>query len=128
MKKIRNAEELKEAIAELEIRRADELRAIKDQVAVIKESLKPANLVKTAVKKAVTTPSIRGKIVTSVVGVVAGYLAKKFLVGASKHPLRKIVGSLLQMGVTGGVHGIRSAGTGLVKRFFKKRGNGIAID
>jgi hypothetical protein len=128
MKKIRNTEDLKEAMAELEIRRADELRAIKEQVEFIKESMKPANLVKTVAKKAITTPSIRGKIITSVVGVVAGYLAKKFLVGASQNPFKKIAGSLLQMGVTGGVHGIRSAGTDLVKRFFKKKANGIAID
>jgi len=121
MKKITTVVELKAAILELEIKQANEGRALKEQFNVIQDNLKPINLIKNTFKEVTTSSSVRGSVLTNVMGLGLGYLAKKVLFGGAPTQVTKIAGTLLQMGIAGGASGIKSVGTNLLKRFFNRR-------
>ncbi|HWY13341.1 MAG TPA: hypothetical protein VN026_18575 [Bacteroidia bacterium] len=120
MKKITNAIELKNAIHELEIKQVNEGIAIKEQLNVIKENLKPVNLIKNTFKETAGTSSLKDNMLTGVVGLVAGYLTKKVVFGSTINPIKKIAGTLLQIAVAGSAPKIKSAGTSLLKHFFNR--------
>src|ERR1700739_687323 len=108
MKKITTTHDLKEAILELEIRKANESMALKKELINIKEKLKPANFVKNAFKEVTESSAVRENILTGAVGLAAGYVAKKILFGTTSNPLKKMAGTILQMGVAGSASGIKS--------------------
>ncbi len=120
MKKITNAIELKEAIQELEIKQVNEGIAIKEQLNVIKENIKPVNLIKNTFKEAAVSSSIKDNMLTGIIGLVAGYLTKKVVFGSTVNPIKKMAGTLLQIAVAGSAPQIKSVGTSLLKRFFNR--------
>ncbi len=79
MQNINSESDLKAAIIELEARRADQEFFLKEQLHQAYESIKPTNLL---------------------TGVVTGAVTKLIFQGASKNPLKKILGSVLMFGVT----------------------------
>lgn len=126
MKKISNAAELKEYISELELRRDQEKQALKDHIIGIKESLRPVNLLRQAAAGATEPASLTSKVIGSVLGLAVGYLTKKAVFGkAAANPIKKIAGTLLQMGVAGTISknsdSIASMGSGLLRFFRRKR-------
>jgi hypothetical protein len=58
-------------------------------------------------------------------GLLGGFLSKKIFVGASGNLIRKLIGSVLQFGVTNLVAQnseiIKSVGQGLIQHFFQKK-------
>ena len=88
------------------------------------EDLKPVNLIKKTITKLTGETDIRKGFLDSLIGLTAGYLSEKIIVGKSHNPIKKLLGAILQVGVTGIVSknagGIRSAATGIVKVFSKK--------
>ena len=122
MKKKRD--ELKEAIYLLKKKQAIELKLLKEQMHTVHESIKPANLIKSAFHQVVTSPDIKGNIIGSIIGLASGFVSKKAFVGGSHNPITKIIGSLLQMGVTNvaskNSDSIKSIGEKLFQLVFKK--------
>lgn len=125
MRKITSVSELKEEIFRLEIKQAHEARLLKEQFMITRESLKPANLIKSSINDLITSPDLKENILNTTLSLAAGYLSKKIIVGSSQNPFKQILGTLLQMGVTNIVSknsdGIKSAAMNLINNFLSKK-------
>jgi hypothetical protein len=71
-----------------------------EQLEISYESLKPLNLIKRALTEIGTSPDLTHNILGTLLGLASGFLSKKILVGTSGNLFRKLLGSLLQFGVT----------------------------
>jgi len=91
---------LKESIRLLEIRQAEEGVILKEQFKETFESLKPFNLIKSSLKELTGSSEIKNNLFETVVSILTGYLTKKITINSKGGPLMKIVGVLLQFGVT----------------------------
>lgn len=100
MKKINESEVLKEAIQLLKLKQANELLQLKDQYHYTIERLKPVTLIKNLFTDLTTSPGIKRNLIQNVIGMTAGYLTKKVLVGSTHNPIKRIFGTLLQFVVT----------------------------
>ena len=100
MKNISNAEELKNAIGELERKKALEEAAIKYEFTQIRETYKPSNILKNTVAEVAASPKFRHNLLNIAIGLGAGYLSKKVVVGRSAGLLKRTLGTALQFGVT----------------------------
>jgi hypothetical protein len=100
MENIDSADRLKDAIQLLETERAEKWQLLKTQSLQTVEIFKPANLLKNAAKGFLSSPHLVDNILDSVVGLTTGFLAKKLIAGTSFNIYRKILGSVLQLGIT----------------------------
>ncbi len=100
MKKIQSADELKNAILELEARKVVEEQALKDQFHETLEIFKPSNLLKNTVSEVSASPQFKHNILNLALGLGAGYVTKKIATGKKAGLLAKSVGTALQFGVT----------------------------
>ena len=100
MKKETQMDILNRDILLLEMRRKDDLRALKDEVQNAFESLKPINLIKNTFKGVTESPDIRDGVGKAAIGMASGFLAKKLLFGFSGNPLTKLAGMAAQAIVT----------------------------
>jgi hypothetical protein len=91
---------LKESISLLEIKQAEEGAILKEQLAVTIESLKPINLLKTSIKEMTSSVDLKNNLSETIISILAGYLTKKMMVNSKSGPFIKILGSVLQFGVT----------------------------
>ncbi|MEO5889251.1 MAG: hypothetical protein ABIQ31_03310 [Ferruginibacter sp.] len=98
---IKNSEDLKAAILELEDRQQREKQQLVHNFHLFTESLKPINLIKSTYHKVKETPGITNTVIKATVGLGVGLLSKKLLLGKSPGFIRKMIGSAIQMGVTG---------------------------
>ena len=100
MKKQQETEILKEAIALLKLKQAEDLMQLKDQYYDTYESLKPVNLIKNAFGQLTTITEFKGNILNSVIGIASGYITKKVLLGSTHNPIKKVLGTILQFAIT----------------------------
>ncbi len=100
MAKTSAVDSLKESIRLLEIRQAEEGQALKEQFRITFESLKPANLIKSSLNELTSSSEIKNSLFETVVSILTGYLTKKMMVSSNSNPLMKILGAVLQFGVT----------------------------
>ncbi|MBA4409499.1 MAG: hypothetical protein Q8S54_07920 [Bacteroidota bacterium] len=116
------SDSLKESIRLLEIRQEEEGRELKEQFRATYESLKPINLLKISLKELAGSAEIKNTLFETVVSILTGYLTKKMMVGSKSNPLLKILGALLQFGVTSLVaknaESIRNFISDLIDRLF----------
>lgn len=124
METITNLSELRKAIDLLEIKQKEEGLILKEQCKVTYDSLRPLNLIKSTIKDLVT-PNLTGNILDSTLSLAAGYISKKTLIGSTHNPLKQLLGTVLQMGVTSLVSkntdGIKSVVTNIISSFLKKK-------
>lgn len=124
MRKINSTTELREAIFLLELRKANEARLLKEQFMITYESFKPVNLIKNSIGELIKSPQLKENILNTTIGLAAGYLSKKVVVGSTHNPLKQLLGTFLQMGVTNIVSkntdGIKSAVMSLITNFLSK--------
>jgi hypothetical protein len=120
-------ETLDETIRKLEMQRDNERMLLKEQFQIAYESIKPANLVRSAIKEVTQSKELRENLLNYAVGMGTGYITKKVVVGKSHNPLRSLLGNVLQFGVSNVISKksdlIKSAGTGLLKMILGKRKN-----
>ncbi|MFV5695336.1 hypothetical protein ACM55G_07855 [Flavobacterium sp. LB3P122] len=100
MEKINQTNSLEQTILYLQDKQALELHALKQQFELTYESIKPINLIKSVFTEMTTSPNIKGNIVNNIVGMAIGYLTRRVLVGSTRNPIKKILGTLLQFVVT----------------------------
>lgn len=93
-------ESLKESIRLLEIQQAEEGKILKEQFKITYESLKLVNLVKSSLKELTDSVEIKNNLFESIVSIVTGYLTKKLMISSNSNPFKKILGALIQLGVT----------------------------
>lgn len=124
MEKIKTTADLKEAILKLEVKQQIELEEMKEKIHLTLESLKPVNLVKNTLKELTSSPYLVENLLTTSMALASGYFAKKATVGSSESPFRKIMGTLLQFGVTNIVakhaEEIKLVGQYIIQQFSKK--------
>jgi hypothetical protein len=117
--------ELKDAIQLLEAEQSIKGQILREQLFLTYESLKPVNLLRNALKEISSTPYLIDNISGTAMGLLGGFLSKKIFVGASGNLIRKLVGSVLQFGVTNLVAQnseiIKSVGQALIQHFFQKK-------
>jgi len=100
MQNINSIEDLKDAIQMLEAEQAAKWRELKEQSLLTYASVKPFNLLKNALFNVSSTPNLVNNILGTAVGIGTGYLSKKIIIGTSGNILRRILGTILQMGIT----------------------------
>ncbi len=100
MQKISNASELKAYIRELEIKTIRQEQALKDNAKSTVKGFKPLNLLRMGISKASSTPDIKSSAVTTFIGLAAGFISRKFVVGKSKNIFKRTLGAAIQAGIT----------------------------
>ena len=83
-------------IQALEIKKEQDLIALKVELNSVYNELRPSRLIKRAVTDAVEAPEIRENLIESIISLAGGYISKKLLVGKSKSVYKKILGFALQ--------------------------------
>ena len=128
MKKITTLIELKEEILLLEAEHTNNTIALKEEFKLTYYSLKPLNLIKDTLKELTTVPDFKLGLVNSTIGIGAGYVAKKAVIGTTQNPIKKLLGTLLQVGITGIVSkngdGIKLKAMKFIGHLFSKRKGG----
>jgi len=100
MQQITSGYGLKNAIQLLEVRQAMNGRLLKDQFNFTCESIRPVNLLRRYLHDFTSSPNLSDTVLSTAIGLGTGYLSKKLVVGASGNILRKLLGIMLQVGVT----------------------------
>lgn len=125
MSNINTIIELEERIQMLDKKQAQEILGIKVEFTQFVENIKPINILKKAFKNIIESPNLKSNILDTTMSVVAGYLSKKVVTGSSENPFRKLIGTIIQTGVTLAVsknsEGIKSKVTQLLHNILKKR-------
>ena len=91
---------LHETIQILEVERAIEARILNDQFRLTYEHFKPVNMLKRSVLEFTSAPHILNGFVDTALSLATGYLSKKIVVGTSGNIVRKLLGIVVQLGVT----------------------------
>lgn len=124
MENINSAAELKLAIQTKQFELNIQGELLKEDFYVIFDSLKPINLLKDTLSEITSSPYLIDNMVGAVVGLVSGYVSKKIAVGASHNLFRKIMGNVLQFGVTNLVaqhpDALKTAGQFIIEKIFHK--------
>ncbi|MEO7312636.1 MAG: hypothetical protein ABIX01_19780 [Chitinophagaceae bacterium] len=125
MLSINTADALKTHIETLEIKKKLKGNELKSKVQEHLENLKPANLIRSAWGHVANSPQIKETILDNGIGLAAGYVSKKILVGKSHSPIKKLIGALAQYGVANVVanhpDGIKKFGAMLFSMIFKRK-------
>jgi hypothetical protein len=125
MQNITSTAGLKNAIQLLEVEQAIKGQLLKEQFQITYESLKPINMLKSTLKDIISSPSLKDNLLSTTVGLAGGYLTKKIAVGATGKIFRKLIGSVLQFGVTSVVtqhpDAIKSFGKFIIQHISRKK-------
>jgi len=100
MAKISSSEELKQRIAELELRKVRQKAEIKEHFHEMVESVKPKNLIRTGLQSISEAPVLRQNLINSVTSLITGWVARKLAVPKNDTIIRKTAGAAIQYGVT----------------------------
>lgn len=124
---INNSIDLKAAIQHLEAKHLMQKQHLTDQFNDTVESLKPMNLLKSSFNKIVRSPGLVEKIIDATVGLGAGFLSKKLLIGKSTSILKKLLGNAVEFGVAGLItknsSAIKNTGLGMFSKIFHSKKN-----
>ena len=125
MGKISSLAVLQETIEILEVEREIEGRILKEQFQLTYERFKPVNLLRSTLLEVTSTPYLLNNVVDTAIGLATGYLSKKMVIGASGNIFRKLLGIVVQLGVTNSVaqhpYTIRSIGQFIYQHFLGKK-------
>jgi uncharacterized membrane protein len=125
MQNITTSAELKEAIQLLEAEQVFNKEELIEQFRITYESFKPVNLLKNTLKEMASSPNLINNVLGAAIGLGTGFLSKKIVVGGSGNIFRKLLGSLVQAGVTSAVtqhpDSIISLGQFIFQQIFRKK-------
>jgi hypothetical protein len=100
MENITSSIGLKNAIQRLEFKQLDNGQRLEEDFYNVVESIKPANLIRNAMGEIIATPNLMDNILGGAFGLASGYLTRKIAIGASGGIMKKLLGTILQFGVT----------------------------
>lgn len=125
MQKITSTAGLKEAIQLLETEKAANGKLLKEHFVNAYESFKPASLIRSTLHDISSSPNLVENILGTALGLGAGYLSRSILPGVTAMRFGKLLGPVLQLGVTNFVSkqsgNIRSMGEVMLLRIFRKK-------
>ena len=90
---------LESRILELEKKQTLQVIELKKSAVDIVGSLTPANIIKSALKDVAQSPDLRSSVLNTAIGIGAGFLGRKLVVGKSGNIFKRIIGSTLQLGI-----------------------------
>jgi len=126
MERITTVAGLKSAIQILEVEQNARERLLKEQVRLTYVNLKPINIIRNTLKELFIPSYLNENLAGTAVGVASGFLLKKYFVGSSGGILKKLLGKVVQFGITKltarKTEVITSAGFSILSRFLQKRG------
>jgi hypothetical protein len=130
MQNITSIAELKNAIQLSEVEQADKGQLLKEQFFLTYESFKPVNLIANTLNDIGKSPYLIENILGAAIGLVTGFYSNKLIFNSRGNKLKKLIGVVLQFGVTNLVAKhqgtIRSIGQVIFKHLVsKKRMNSI---
>jgi len=125
MEKINYVAKLKSDIQILEEEQRVKGQQLKDQLYRTYESFKPAKLLGLTMKEMVASPHFVDNVIDTGISLATGYLSRRIVVGASGNIIRKLLGTILQVGVTKIVaqHSdtVKSFGKLALRQIFRKK-------
>lgn len=126
MENITSSIALKNAIKLLEIEHDVEGQLLKKKFYSTYERFKPVNLIRNTFHEVVSSPHFVEDVIDTGVGMATGFVSKKIvMIGASGNIVRKLLGTVLQLGITTIVRQhpetIRSLGNFIFKRILRKK-------
>lgn len=125
MQNISSYSSLKDAIQLLEVEQGVKEQLFKDQLRITFESLKPINLIRKSLHDISSSPDLIDNILGLATGIASGFLTRKIFIGASGNVVRKILGTVLQFGVTNVVaknpDTIKSVGQAILNLFLRRK-------
>ncbi|MEJ7735866.1 MAG: hypothetical protein WKF97_00455 [Chitinophagaceae bacterium] len=102
MQKISNAAELQATIRELELKTKQQEQELKLNAKSTARSLKPSNLIRvglTGAKQVGATRDIRSLAFDTFIGMAAGYVTRKIVVGRSRNIFKRTIGAAVQAAI-----------------------------
>ena len=125
MQNISSSAELKNAILLLEVEQTSKRELLKAQLNITYESLRPVNIIRKTLSDIALSQDLTDNILGTASGLASGYLSKKIFIGTSGNLFRKLLGSVLQFGITTVVSQhpdvIKSLGKLILQYFLRKR-------
>lgn len=125
MENMTSAARLKTAIKQLEDEQTLQLQQLKEQFYTAYKSLTTAKLFRSTVNDITSSPYLIENIIGSILSLGSGYLSKRIVVGASVSSVRRLLGAVMQAGVTNFVarHAktVKLLGRHLLTRVFHKK-------
>ena len=88
---VSSRKDLETRILELEKIQARQVLELKRSAVDIVESLTPANIIKSALKNVAQSPDIRTSVINTAIGIGAGFLGNKLIVGKSSNIFKRIL-------------------------------------
>ena len=125
MKKLTASDKLKMEIEFLKGEQADKLQKLKEDFNTAYEHLRPVNLVKNTLKEIISSPNLVNNIIGTTLGLTTGFFLKRLVMGASVNKFSKLLGTVLQFGITNVVakntSAIHSFGRNIFQHIFHKK-------
>ena len=122
MEHINSSVELKARISLLQAQALEERLALKQEITEIINNINPIKLITHGLKEIITSEEMKEGLFSLTMGMSAGYIAKKIVVGNSENAIQHIAGNVVGMVVSKNVamHSdqIRSAGMLILKGIF----------
>jgi hypothetical protein len=117
--------DLKNAILLLEAEQEIKGKVLQEQLTLVYESFKPVNLITGTLNDIAKSPFLIDNMIGTGIGLASGFLTKRVFVGSSGSLIRKLLGSILQFGVTNVVaqhsDNIKSIGQLLFQKLIHKK-------
>jgi hypothetical protein len=122
-RKIKTSRDLRDQILILEEAKIQQEYAIGEHWENAKYQYRPANLARSAINSLIADGKANPAIIISTLGLGLGFLARKWVVGKSTNPLRKLAGAVVQIGVSGFLAKKDSANrtVNLLRKVFRKK-------
>lgn len=125
MQNIKSIAELKNSIRSLEVEQAEKGKLLKEEFYATVERFKPANLVANALNGIEKSPYLIENILGATMGLVTSFYSNKLIFSARGNKLKKLIGIILQVGVTNLVARnkgtVRSIGQVIFKHLARKK-------
>jgi uncharacterized coiled-coil protein SlyX len=96
MQKITNLSDLKASIKELEMKTSQQEQLLKNESKSTVSHYKPMNLLRMGLQKVIKTPDVRYTLVNTFIGLAAGYIAQKVIMGKSRNIFRRTIAAAVQ--------------------------------
>ena len=125
MQNITSTVQLKEAIRLLQEQQAFQGLVLKEEFFNVMESIKPINIIKSTFSQVSSSHDLIGNILSTTVGLAAGYISNKTLVGSSANLLKRLFGTVFKFGITSLIarnpEAVKSLGHTLLHRMLNKK-------
>jgi hypothetical protein len=125
MQNITSIADLKNTIQLSEAEKTLRMKLLKEQFYLTWDVFKPVNLIAGTLNDIAKSPFLVENVIGTAMGLATGYLSKVLIVGASGNKIRRLIGTLMQFGITNFVaqnsDSIKSFGRSVFQHFFRKK-------